>query len=168
MNQAKTKFVWKTAIKMVILDWLGLLNAERSSTRCSHCSIRFSILKHSIRHNFTTAIWYFSVAHMALNMHICRHRTVPDYDSWARQWQQHNNHRFTFIQVNMHLHRSTCISWHLQLITGGFCWCSFTACMHLLKATSTSGLGRGSWSSPQQCYQDCLPLRTLSFPYLGQ
>ena len=35
------------------------------------------------------------------------------------------------------LHRSTCISWHLQLRTGGFYWSkSFTARMPLLMATS--------------------------------
>jgi len=30
------------------------------------------------------------------------------------------------------------------------------SCMSLLKATSTFGLGRRRWSSPQQCYLHCL------------
>ena len=33
---------------------------------------------------------------------------------------------------------------------------SFTARMRLLAATSTFGLGKGRWSSPQQCYLHCL------------
>ena len=41
---------------------------------------------------------------------------------------------------------------------------SFTACMPLLTATSTFGLGRRRWSSPQQCCVRCL--RTS--PYLMQ
>jgi len=36
--------------------------------------------------------------------------------------------------------------------TGGFCWCSFTAHMPLLTATSTFRLGRRRWSSLQECY----------------
>ena len=50
--------------------------------------------------------------------------------------------------------RSTCVSQHLQLRTGGFCWCflSFTASMPLVMATSAFGLGRRCWSSPQHCY----------------
>jgi len=40
-----------------------------------------------------------------------------------------------------------------QLRTGGSCWEQiFTACMPLLMATSTFGLERRSWSSPQWCY----------------
>jgi len=53
------------------------------------------------------------------------------------------------------LYRSTCVSWHLQLRTGGFCWCSFPARMPLLTATSAFGLGRTCYSS-QQCYLCCL------------
>ena len=57
------------------------------------------------------------------------------------------------------LYRSTCVIWHLQLRTGGFCWfLSFTAHMPLLvvMATSTIGLGRIRWISSQQCYLRCL------------
>ena len=39
--------------------------------------------------------------------------------------------------------------------TGGFCWCSFTARMPLLTATSTFRLGRRRWSSLQECYLHC-------------
>jgi len=30
-------------------------------------------------------------------------------------WNSNNNHRFTAV--------TTCVSWHVQLRTGGFCWC---------------------------------------------
>ena len=54
------------------------------------------------------------------------------------------------------LYRSTCVSRHLQLRTGGYLLVqSFTVCMPLLIATSTFGLGRRRWSS-QQCYVHCL------------
>ena len=39
---------------------------------------------------------------------------------------------------------------------------SFTACMPLLRVTSTFGLGIRRWSSPQQCYLHCLRIATLS------
>jgi len=39
------------------------------------------------------------------------------------------------------LYRTTCISRHLQLRTGGFCWSTFAAGMPLLTATSALRLG---------------------------
>jgi len=54
------------------------------------------------------------------------------------------------------LYSSTCVSKHLQLRTAEFCWCSFTAHMPLLMATSMFGLERRRWNSPQQCYLHCL------------
>ena len=65
------------------------------------------------------------------------------------------------------LYRSTCVSRHLQLKTGGILSVqSFTARMPLLTATSVFGigLGRRRWSSPQQCYLHCL--HTLLYAYV--
>jgi len=59
-------------------------------------------------------------------------------------------------------------TWHLQLRTGGFCWCkqSFAVRMSLLTATSAFGLGRRCCSAPQQGYLHCL--RTLTNNYLNK
>jgi len=38
-------------------------------------------------------------------------------------WRILLEHRFTTCTVLQPLYRSTCISQHLQLRTGGFCWC---------------------------------------------
>jgi len=37
------------------------------------------------------------------------------------------------------LYRTTCVNWHHQLRTAGFCWSSFTAHMPSLMATSAFG-----------------------------
>ena len=54
------------------------------------------------------------------------------------------------------LYRPTCISRHLQLRTGRLCWCSVSAHIPLVTATSTFRLWRRCWSSPQQFYLHCL------------
>ena len=64
----------------------------------------------------------------------------------------------TTITVSQPLHRSACVSPHFQLRTGGVCWCK------LLMATSTFGLGRRRWPSPQQCYLHCLRTVCLRTP----
>jgi len=62
--------------------------------------------------------------------------------------------------------RSTCVSRHLQLRTGVFCWRSFTACMPLLTATSAL---RRRWSSshPATVLEPIL-IYTVSVPYCTQ
>jgi len=64
----------------------------------------------------------------------------------------------TTITVSRPLHRSAGVSPHFQLRTGGVCWCK------LLMATSTFGLGRRRWPSPQQCYLHCLRTVCLRTP----
>ena len=56
------------------------------------------------------------------------------------------------------LYRSTGCRRHLQLRTGGFCWCKvlLPACPCWRQPTSAFELGRRRWSSPQQCYLHCL------------
>jgi len=44
----------------------------------------------------------------------------PELDIWS---QHSYNNRFTAIA------KSTCVSRHLQLRTGGFCWCKVPACL---------------------------------------
>jgi len=62
-------------------------------------------------------------------------------------WGDNNNHSF--------LYRLSCISKHLQLRTGGFCWCKV-----LLPTCPCWRQPAHSWrrrcSSPQQCYLHCL------------
>ena len=49
---------------------------------------------------------------------------------------------------------STCASRHLQLRTGGFCWCKVA---DLADSNQRIRIGeRRRWSSPQQCYLRCL------------
>jgi len=54
------------------------------------------------------------------------------------------------------LYRSTCMSQHLQLRTGDFVGAKLYCPHALVTATSAFGLGRRCWSSPQQCYLQCL------------
>ena len=60
--------------------------------------------------------------------------------------QPHNVVHWKTITTNniLHpLHRSTCVSWHPSLRTGGFCWSKlFVACMSLLSVTSAFGIGK--------------------------
>ena len=42
---------------------------------------------------------------------------------WITSLSIHNNNKTITTRVLRPLYRTTCISWHLQLRTGGFCWC---------------------------------------------
>ena len=91
------------------------------------------------------------------------HRQTTHTISWSaknhvrRQNGRHNQEKIAHGHilyatiVSQPLYRWTCISRHLQLRNGGLCWCNV-----LLMATSTFGLRRRCWSSPQQCYLHCL------------
>ena len=77
-----------------------------------------------------------------------RHGSTP---SWACHWKRKI---YTTTTVLWPLYRSTCISRHLRLRTGGFIGGeSFAACVPLLMAFR---LRRTCWSSPQRCYLYCL------------
>jgi len=67
-------------------------------------------------------------------------------------WRYPNHHRFAaMIQVNLCKPNAPPVNnWRILLVQ------SFAARMPLLTATSTFGLGRRRWSSPQQCYLHCL------------
>ena len=74
---------------------------------------------------------------------------VPDVHKCKKE--PPTNHRFTaIIQVNLRQPAPPVKNWRILLVQ------SFTASMPLLTATSTFGLGRRRWSSPQQCYLYCL------------
>jgi len=47
------------------------------------------------------------------------------------------------------VYRSTCVSWHLQLRTGGFCSCKVF--LPTCQCKPACLLGRRRWSSPQHC-----------------
>ena len=62
------------------------------------------------------------------------------------------------------LYRSTCISWHLQLRTGGFCWCRvLLPTCPCWQQPAHFRLWRRCWSSHQRCCLNCLySARTLA------
>ena len=65
-------------------------------------------------------------------------------------WHRSNNRHLTWVGC------SYCYCWHLQLRMEDLLVQNFTTHMPLLAATSAFGLGRRHWSSPQQCYLQCL------------
>ena len=109
-----------------------VLNESRPSPGCLHhaafVSVVFNLFVFSVCYQWGSSLHYFR--------NILQHCIV--------------NQRFmAIIQVNLRQPR------HLQLRTGGFCWCSFSAHMPVLTATIEFRLGRRCWSS-QQCDLHCL------------
>ena len=57
-------------------------------------------------------------------------RTIGKYNAFSPIYWMGRNITTT-ATILRPLYRSTCISWHLQLRTGGFCWCK-VLCLHAL------------------------------------
>jgi len=94
------------------------------SSSCKHCLVWTAVLN---RHIFFQIRHCTSHLNPGLLVHVCfscvRLAVILKWFSATNASEVIYYVGTTSVTILLPLYRSTCFSWHLQLRTGGFCWC---------------------------------------------
>jgi len=107
---------------------------------------------------FTFKLYRVCFVHMRFWGLSVRQYPIELHRKWSESIHTTNNNNYHFMAI---IQVKVCISWlsqHVQLRTGGFCWCKvlLPACPCLWQPVHSFRSVRRRCSSPQQCYLHCL------------